>query len=54
VKLAAEKGENDSSFSLWENTEEENLCPKPVLKTKRVISFCLPAPPLILFQEKEE
>ena len=54
VKLAAEKGENDSSFSLWENTEEENLCPKPVLKPKRVISFCLPAPPLILFQEKEE
>jgi len=54
AKLATAKSENDSSFSLWEQTEEENLCPKPVLKPKRVISFCLPAPSLLCFPEKGE
>jgi hypothetical protein len=50
-KLAAAKSENDGTFSLG-NMDLESLCFKPVLKQKRTLTFCVPAPAAILFPEK--
>ena len=51
-KLFTAASESDP-FSLGD-IEEEFFCPKPVLKPKRVLSFCVPAASVLLFPERSE
>jgi hypothetical protein len=47
-KLAAAENEKGTApFSFWETTENEILCPKPVLKPLRVLTFQLPVPSIL-------
>jgi hypothetical protein len=52
-KLVTVKSENDSTFSLMGETEEQTLCPRPVLKPVRTLSFCLPTQPFLCYPEKD-
>ena len=52
-KLVTVKSENDSTFSLMGETEEQTLCPRPVLKPVRILSFSLPTQPILCYPEKD-
>ena len=51
-KLATAESENDKSFSPLGETEGDPPCTRPVLKPVRMISFSLPAQPILCYPEK--
>ena len=51
-KLATAECENDKSFSPLGETEGNPPCTRPVLKPVRMISFSLPAQPILCYPEK--